>query len=59
MFTSTSTSTNPIDVFNFEAIRLSPDFERQAGVRKQLTHIPVRKPEDRMDSRTPRSGLPR
>jgi hypothetical protein len=44
MFTSTSTSTSPINVFDFEAIRLPPDFERQAGVRKQLTFVSVRKP---------------
>ena len=44
MFTNTSTSTSPINVIDFEAIRLPPDFERQAGVRKQLTHVSVRKP---------------
>ena len=44
MFTSTSTSTNPINVFDFAAIRLPPDFEREAGVRKQLTSVSVRKP---------------
>lgn len=45
MFASTSTSTNnPINVFDFAAIRLPPNFEREAGVRKQLTLVPVRKP---------------
>jgi hypothetical protein len=44
MFTSTSSSTNPINVFDFAAIRLPPDFEREAGVRKQLTSVSVRKP---------------
>ena len=44
MFTSTSTSTSTINVFDFEAIRLPPDFEREAGVRKQLTQVRVRKP---------------
>jgi len=42
-FTSTFTST-AINVFDFEAIRLPPDFEREAGVRKQLTRVSVRKP---------------
>jgi hypothetical protein len=42
MFNSTSTST--IDVFNFDAIRLPPNFEREGGVRKQLTQVRVRKP---------------
>ena len=41
---STSTSTDPINVFDFSAIRLAPDFEREAGVRKQLTTVRVRKP---------------
>ena len=44
MFTSTSTSTEAIDVFDFEAIRIPPNFEREAGVRKQLTMVRVRKP---------------
>jgi hypothetical protein len=44
MFTSTSTSTSTIDVFNFDAIRLPPDFEREGGVRRQLTQVRVRKP---------------
>lgn len=44
MFTSTSTSTSTINVFNFDAIRLPPDFEREGGVRKQLTQVSVRKP---------------
>jgi hypothetical protein len=43
--TSTSSSTdNPINAFDFAAIRLPPDFEREAGVRKQLTLVRVRKP---------------
>ena len=42
--TFTSSSTSPIDVFNFDAIRLPPDFEREAGVRKQLTLVRVRQP---------------
>jgi len=44
MFTTTSTSTEAIDVFDFEAIRIPPNFEREAGVRKQLTMVRVRKP---------------
>jgi hypothetical protein len=44
MFTSTSTSTDTINVFNFDAIRLPPDFEREGGVRRQLTQLRVRKP---------------
>jgi hypothetical protein len=44
MFSSTSTSTEAINVFDFEAIRIPPDFEREAGVRKQLTQVKVRKP---------------
>ena len=42
MFASTSTST--INVFDFDAIRLPPDFEREGGVRRQLTQVKVRKP---------------
>ena len=44
MLASTSTSTSPINVFDFEAIRLPPNFEREAGVRKQLTLVRVRQP---------------
>jgi hypothetical protein len=44
MFTTTSTSTEAIDVFDFEAIRIPPNFECEAGVRKQLTMVRVRKP---------------
>jgi hypothetical protein len=44
MFTSNSPSTNTIDVFDFAAIRLPPDFEREGGVRRQLTQVRVRKP---------------
>ena len=44
MFTSTSTSTSTINVFDFDAIRLPPDFEREGGVRRQLTQVRVRKP---------------
>jgi hypothetical protein len=43
-FTSTSTSTSTVNVFDFEAIRLPPDFEREGGVRRQLTQVSVRKP---------------
>ena len=43
--TSTFSSTAaPINIFDFEAIRLPPNFEREAGVRKQLTLVRVRKP---------------
>jgi hypothetical protein len=41
---STSTSTATINVFDFDAIRLPPDFEREGGVRRQLTRLSVRKP---------------
>jgi hypothetical protein len=34
----------PINPFDFEAIRLPSDFEREAGVRKQLTLLRVRRP---------------
>jgi hypothetical protein len=44
MFTSTSNSTATINVFDFDAIRLPPDFEREGGVRRQLTRLSVRKP---------------
>ena len=45
IITSTSSSTAaPINVFDFEAIRLPPNFEREAGVRKQLTLVRVRQP---------------
>jgi hypothetical protein len=44
MSTITTSTDTPINVFDFAAIRLPPDFEREAGVRKQLTLVPVRKP---------------
>jgi hypothetical protein len=37
-------TSKPSDTFDFESMRLPPDFEREAGVRKQLTTVRVRKP---------------
>jgi hypothetical protein len=39
-----NTANTAIDVSDFAAIRLPPDFEREAGVRKQLTLVRVRGP---------------
>lgn len=38
--------TSPPDPFNAEALRLPPDFEQMAGVKKVLSDVPVRKPND-------------